>query len=52
MRWFGCKRPTRKLTKLGMRCVQVCRNGRIKFVPNEKCGLQPAERNMSCGCGK
>ncbi len=51
MRWSGCKRPQSKRTKAGTRCAQVCSNGRIKFLPIERCGLRPAEKNVSCGCG-
>ncbi len=50
MRWMGCKRPQRKRTKAGMRCVQIC-NGKVRYLPNEKCGLRPAEKNVTCGCG-
>ena len=52
MKWGNCGRPMRKRTKAGTRCAQTCAGGRVRFLPNEKCGLRPAERNVSCGCGE
>lgn len=50
MKWIGCGKPRRKRTKAGTRCVQVC-DGRIRYLPQEKCGMNPAGY-VPCGCGK
>lgn len=51
MGWKGCGKPQRKRTRAGTRCVQVCSGGRIRYLPNEKCGMNPAGW-VPCGCGK
>lgn len=51
MRWTGCKRPQRKRTKAGMRCAQVCSNGRVRYLPNSECGLKTDRERQGIGCG-